>query len=73
MHWRSVTAGQARLVAIEIPDLEILHRTGVVTRSEAYLSPLAVRAVELIEAAVAEDESKGRGRSADNAPGGMSA
>ncbi len=58
-----MTPAQAHQLA-DHGNLEILHRTGVVTRSEAYLSPLAVRAIELIESAVAENEGKGRGRAA---------
>lgn len=44
----------SRLVAIGIPELDIRHRTGVVTRTDAYLSPLATRAIELIELSLAE-------------------
>ncbi len=39
----------SRLVTIDIPELNLKHRTGVVTRVDAYLSPLASRAIELIE------------------------
>jgi DNA-binding transcriptional LysR family regulator len=55
----------SRLVAISIPELNIHPRTGVVTRPEAYLSPLATRAIELIElgfADHAQDESARRTR-----------
>lgn len=45
---------EPRLVAIEIPGLDITQHIGIVTRSDAYLSPLAVRAIELIELYVAE-------------------
>ncbi len=44
----------SRLVAIGIPELDIRHRTGIVTRTDAYLSPLAARAIELIELSLAE-------------------
>jgi hypothetical protein len=40
-------------VAIEIPELDISQRIGVVTRADAYLSPLADRAIELIEQSLA--------------------
>jgi DNA-binding transcriptional LysR family regulator len=43
----------SRLVAIEIPELDISQRIGVVTRADAYLSPLADRAIELIEQSLA--------------------
>jgi DNA-binding transcriptional LysR family regulator len=39
----------SRLVAVDIPELDISQRIGVVTRTDAYLSPLAARAIELIE------------------------
>jgi DNA-binding transcriptional LysR family regulator len=43
--------GNRRLVAISIPELDIHPRNGIVTRAEAYLSPLAARAIELVELA----------------------
>jgi DNA-binding transcriptional LysR family regulator len=49
---------ESRLVPIDIPELEMKLRTGVVTRADAYLSPLAVRAIELIEHTVAENARK---------------
>jgi DNA-binding transcriptional LysR family regulator len=45
----------SRLVTVEIPELEIGQRIGVFTRAEGYLSPLAARAVELIEHSFRED------------------
>jgi DNA-binding transcriptional LysR family regulator len=45
---------ESRLVPIDIPEMEIRQRTGIVTRSGAYLSPLALRAIELVEASVPE-------------------
>lgn len=39
----------SRLVAISIPELDIRPKTGILMRSEAYVSPLAARAIELIE------------------------
>ena len=44
----------SRLVAISIPELDIRPRTGVLMRADAYLSPLAARAIELIEQGFAE-------------------
>ena len=44
----------SRLVAINIPELDISQRIGVVTRADAYLSPLAERAIELIKESLAE-------------------
>jgi len=43
-----------RLVAIDIPELDIKQRIGVVSRADAYLSPLAARAIELIKGSLAE-------------------
>lgn len=48
----------SRLVAIEIPELDISQTVGVVTRADAYLSPLADRAIELIEHGL-RDSSEG--------------
>ena len=48
------TAAQARLVALDIPEVGFALRIGVVTRADAYLSPLALRAIELVEAAIAQ-------------------
>jgi DNA-binding transcriptional LysR family regulator len=45
----------SRLVAIDITELDISQRVGVVTRANAYLSPLAKRAIELIEEGLAEN------------------
>ena len=47
----------SRLVAISIPELDIRPRTGILTRTEAYLSPLATRAIELIDEGFAEHAS----------------
>jgi DNA-binding transcriptional LysR family regulator len=44
-----------RLVTIDIPELGFGQRTGIVTRKDAYLSPLAARAIELIEQSLAMD------------------
>jgi DNA-binding transcriptional LysR family regulator len=43
-----------RLVALSIPELDIRPRTGVLMRADAYVSPLAARAIELIEIGFAE-------------------
>lgn len=43
-----------RLVALSIPELDIRPRTGVLMRADAYVSPLAARAIELIELGFAE-------------------
>jgi DNA-binding transcriptional LysR family regulator len=45
----------SRLVAIDIPELDISQRIGVVSRFDAYLSPLAARAIELVEESLAEN------------------
>lgn len=45
---------RTRLVAISIPELDIRPRTGILMRDEAYVSPLAARAIELIEEGFAE-------------------
>ncbi len=58
-------AATRRLVAIVIPELDIRPRNGIVMRIDAYLSPLAQRAIELIENAFAEqarDESDSKVR-----------
>jgi DNA-binding transcriptional LysR family regulator len=47
-------AATRRLVAIAIPELDIHPRNGIVTRTDAYLSPLALRAIELVEFTFAE-------------------
>jgi DNA-binding transcriptional LysR family regulator len=47
-------AAARHVVAIAIPELDIHPRNGIVTRVDAYLSPLATRAIELIEFAFAE-------------------
>jgi DNA-binding transcriptional LysR family regulator len=55
------SAATRRIVAIAISELDIHPRNGIVTRVDAYLSPLANRAIELIEFAFAEqvrDESR---------------
>ena len=44
----------SRLVAVEIPELDVSQRIGVVTRTDAYQSPLAARAIELIEQSLRE-------------------
>jgi DNA-binding transcriptional LysR family regulator len=49
----------SRLVAINIPALDISQRIGVVTRAGAYLSPLAERAIELIKESLAENANDG--------------
>ncbi len=43
----------SRLVAVGIPEIEIRTKTGILVRADAYLSPLALRAIELIEQGVA--------------------
>ena len=43
-----------RLVAISIPEIDVRPRTGVLLRADAYVSPLAARAIELIELGFAE-------------------
>ena len=45
----------SRLVTIEIPELGFGQRTGIVTRKNAYQSPLAARAIELIKDSLAEN------------------
>jgi DNA-binding transcriptional LysR family regulator len=45
----------SRLVSISIPELNIRPRTGILTRDEAYLSPLATRAIELVEEGFADN------------------
>jgi DNA-binding transcriptional LysR family regulator len=47
-------AATHRVVAITIPELDIHPRNGVITRDDTYLSPLALRAIELIELAFAD-------------------
>ena len=42
-----------RLVAVGIPEIDIRTKTGILVRAGAYLSPLALRAIELIEQGVA--------------------
>jgi DNA-binding transcriptional LysR family regulator len=37
------------LAALSIPELDIRPRTGILMRTDAYVSPLAARAIELIE------------------------
>jgi DNA-binding transcriptional LysR family regulator len=44
----------SRLVAISVPELDIRPKTGILMRAEAYVSPLAARAIELIEQGFAE-------------------
>ena len=44
----------SRLVAISIPEIDIRPRTGILTRQDAYLSPLAARAIELVELGFAD-------------------
>jgi DNA-binding transcriptional LysR family regulator len=51
-------AEASRLVFLDIPELNIRMATGVVTRADAYLSPLAIRAIELVELHIAENERK---------------
>ena len=48
----------SQLVAISIPELNIRPRTGILTREEAYLSPLAARAIELVELGFADYAQK---------------
>ena len=43
-----------RLVALSIPELDIRPRTGILMRADAYVSPLAARAIELIELGFAD-------------------
>jgi DNA-binding transcriptional LysR family regulator len=52
----------SRLEAIDIPELDVKQRTGVVTRADAYLSPLATRAIELIELSLAGSTGEERVR-----------
>jgi DNA-binding transcriptional LysR family regulator len=42
------------LVAVDIPEFNIQPRNGILTRTGAYLSPLATRAIQLVELAFAE-------------------
>lgn len=44
----------SRFATIDIPEIDVRPTTGVLTRTDAYLSPLAARAIELIEQAFAE-------------------
>lgn len=60
MHEALLDTWVSKLVAIDIPHLDIVHRTGVVTRTDAYLSPLTERAIELIQLGVAQYERKAR-------------
>jgi hypothetical protein len=39
----------ARIAGISIPEIVIHPRNGILTRPDAYLSPLAARAIELVE------------------------
>ena len=57
----------SRLVAISIPELDIRPRTGVLLRADAYLSPLAARAIELIELGFADVARDKRARPAGSA------
>lgn len=50
------------LVAIDIPEISFTQRFGLITRTDAYLSPLALRAVELIESALAQHEATARSK-----------
>lgn len=45
----------SRFATIDIPEIDVRPSTGVMTRADAYLSPLAARAIELIESAFAEN------------------
>jgi DNA-binding transcriptional LysR family regulator len=45
---------KSQLVAISIPELNIRPKTGIITRADAYLSPLATRAMELVEQGFAD-------------------
>jgi DNA-binding transcriptional LysR family regulator len=45
---------QPRIVPVEVAELDIQTRYGVLTRIDAYLSPLARRAIELIELELAD-------------------
>jgi len=53
-----------RLVAINIPEIDIRPRTGILMRTEAYVSPLAARAIELVELGFAEHAHKKTARPA---------
>ena len=54
-HHESLRHGwTSRLVTIDIPELAFRSRIGVITRNDAYLSPLAKRAIEMIELDVAD-------------------
>jgi len=44
----------SRLASISIPELDIRPRTGILMRAEAFVSPLAARAIELIESGFAD-------------------
>jgi DNA-binding transcriptional LysR family regulator len=44
----------SRLVSISIPELEIRPRTGILMRADAFVSPLAARAIELIKSGFAD-------------------
>ena len=57
-------AATHRVVAITIPEIDIHPRNGVVTRDDVYLSPLALRAIELIELAFADHAHDQGARSA---------
>ncbi|HEY5307130.1 MAG TPA: LysR family transcriptional regulator [Casimicrobiaceae bacterium] len=48
----------SRLVSISIPELNIRPKTGILTRAEAYLSPLAARAIELVELGFADQSRR---------------
>jgi DNA-binding transcriptional LysR family regulator len=50
------TEWTSRLVPIDIPELKFAQRVGVVKRADAYTSPLAARAIQLIESTLAEVE-----------------
>lgn len=58
----------SKLESVSVAGLDITYRTGIVTRAEAYLSPLAERAIELIRESVGQEirnrSAPGSGRKA---------
>jgi DNA-binding transcriptional LysR family regulator len=50
----------SRLVPIDIPELRFAQRIGVVQRADAYMSPLAARAIELVESTLTEGKVEAR-------------
>jgi DNA-binding transcriptional LysR family regulator len=54
----------SRLKTIDIPELNVPQKIGVVTRADAYLSPLATRAIELIGLGLADNAGEEPARAA---------